>query len=325
MKEVSFSETITEGEDIAPEVVEKLYREGSFYIVKDLPVKTEFGIDMKSWNTGDKFLGLKMIPGGVHYIYYNVVAKDGSVSPRRGFFLHFVPGEVTVHRYDQSTEEIVDDVSEEDKERIKSSLKNIDGNLGAYPQDSWKKWLSLSGRITKERLAQLQVRDDQNSVASRIAFTPITKQKYPYGASATDISKHCLDSSYQLEIFLSNLEKIEDILAQLQLAFVVFLIGQDYDSFDHWKLITNMLCGCMEATLKYPQLFLNFITDLHFQVGAETQTEYFSILISVDFLLYRCWRFPRISLWILFRATISWLFPSRTYLPTFEKVKPAIS
>ena len=151
------------------------------------------------------------------------------------------------------------------------------------------------------------------------------EQKYPDGASATDISKHCLDSSYQLEIFLSNLEKIEDILAQLQLAFVVFLIGQDYDSFDHWKLITNMLCGCMEATLKYPQLFLNFITDLHFQVRAETQTEYFSILISVDFLLYRCWRFPRISLWILFRATISWLFPSRTYLPTFEKVKPAIS
>ena len=92
MKEVRFSETLSEEEDIAPEVVEKLYREGSFYIVKDLPVKTEFGIDMKSWNTGEKFLGLKMIPGGVHYIYYNVLGRDGSVSPRRGFFLHFVPG-----------------------------------------------------------------------------------------------------------------------------------------------------------------------------------------------------------------------------------------
>ena len=124
MKEVRFSETITEGGDVAPEMVEKLYREGSFYIVKDLPVKTEFGIDMKSWNTGDKFLGLKMIPAGVHYIYYNVLGKDGSVSPRRGFFLHFVPGEVTVHRYDKSTEEIVDDVPEEDQERIKNNLNS---------------------------------------------------------------------------------------------------------------------------------------------------------------------------------------------------------
>ena len=129
-------------------------------------------------------------------------------------------------------------------------------------------------------------------------------------------------ASWTLEMFLRNMEKIEDILVQLQLAFIVFLIGQDYDSFDHWKLITNMLCGCMEATLKYPQLFLNFITDLHFQVRAETQTEYFSILALT---FYRWWRFPRISLWILFRATISLSFLSQTCLPTFEKAKPVSS
>ena len=273
MKEVRFTEPDPKSEDLDPQVIERLYREGSFYIVKDLPVKTEFGIDMKSWNTGDKFLGLKMIPRGVHYIYYNIVGRDGSVSPRRGFFLHCEPGEVTAHRYDPATEEIVDDLTEEEKERFKSNLKNIDGNLGAYPHDSWKKWVSLSGRITEERITKLQRRDDQHSMASRIELTPLPKQKYPDGASATEISKHCLDSSYQLEMFLRSMDNIEDILVQLQLAFLLFLLGQDYDSFEHWKLTTNMLCGCLEATLKYPQLFLNFITDLHFQVSPETQTE----------------------------------------------------
>ena len=279
MKEVRFSEPAAEEQDLDPEMIERLYREGGFYIVKDLPVKTEFGIDMKSWNTGDKFLGLKMIPAGVHYIYYNVIGRDGSVSPRRGFFLHCKSGEVTAHRYDPNTEEIVDDLSEEEKERIKANLRNIDGNLGAYPQDSWKKWLSLSGRITQERITRLQRREDESSLASTIDFTPLPKQKYPDGASASEVSRHCLDSSYQLEVFLSNMENIEDVLVQLQLAFLLFLIGQDYESFSQWKLITDMLCGCMEATLKYPQLFLNFITDLHFQVSLETQTEYLNTVL----------------------------------------------
>ena len=27
-----------------------------------------------------------------------------------------------------------------------------------------------------------------------------------------------------------------------------------------------LMCGCSKALLKYPQLFLNFMSDLHFQV-----------------------------------------------------------
>ena len=53
MKEVKFSKDTKPDEDeISPEQAEKLYNEGGFYIVKDLPVGTEFGCDMKSYNTG---------------------------------------------------------------------------------------------------------------------------------------------------------------------------------------------------------------------------------------------------------------------------------
>lgn len=41
-------------------------------MLKDLPVGSEFGIDYKSWNTGEKFLGLKMIPPGVHFVYVSM-------------------------------------------------------------------------------------------------------------------------------------------------------------------------------------------------------------------------------------------------------------
>ena len=53
MKEVKFAKETKPAEDeISPEQAEKLYNEGGFYIVKDLPVGTEFGCDMKSYNTG---------------------------------------------------------------------------------------------------------------------------------------------------------------------------------------------------------------------------------------------------------------------------------
>ena len=62
----------------------------SFQILKDFPVGSEFGIDYKSWNTGEQFMGLKMIPPGVHFVYVSVKGM-----PRIG--------ESIVHSFDSST------------------------------------------------------------------------------------------------------------------------------------------------------------------------------------------------------------------------------
>ena len=52
------------------ELAQKLFTEGAFLICRNVPEGTEFGIDMKSWNTAERFNGIKMIPPGVHYIHY---------------------------------------------------------------------------------------------------------------------------------------------------------------------------------------------------------------------------------------------------------------
>lgn len=57
-------------ESIDPSVAKRLLEEGAVFIFHDVPVKTEFGIDLYSWNTGEKFKGLKMIPPGLHFIYF---------------------------------------------------------------------------------------------------------------------------------------------------------------------------------------------------------------------------------------------------------------
>ena len=39
-------------------------------LILDAPEKMQFGLDNTYWNTGDKFKGAKLIPLGIHYVYY---------------------------------------------------------------------------------------------------------------------------------------------------------------------------------------------------------------------------------------------------------------
>lgn len=91
-----------------PEVARRLFVEGAVLIVEDMPIGTDFGIDYNSWRTGDRFRGVKMIPPGLHYVYFrsrdhaslrllyvilninlclfSAVDRNGQTAPRTGFF-----------------------------------------------------------------------------------------------------------------------------------------------------------------------------------------------------------------------------------------------
>lgn len=47
-----------------------LFDEGGTLVFLNVPEGTEFGIDYNSWTVGPNFRGIKMIPPGVHFIYY---------------------------------------------------------------------------------------------------------------------------------------------------------------------------------------------------------------------------------------------------------------
>ena len=52
------------------ETARVLFREGAILLLLNMPEGSEFGIDYNSWTVGPKFRGVKMIPPGIHYIYY---------------------------------------------------------------------------------------------------------------------------------------------------------------------------------------------------------------------------------------------------------------
>lgn len=53
-----------------PESSLKLLAEGANVILLDSPEGLRIGIDLKLWISGKRFKGVKMIPPGIHHIYW---------------------------------------------------------------------------------------------------------------------------------------------------------------------------------------------------------------------------------------------------------------
>jgi len=59
--------------NMSQETALKLLDVGATLFLLNVPPRTEIGIDVHSWNTGEKFMGIKMIPPGIHFVYWRLV------------------------------------------------------------------------------------------------------------------------------------------------------------------------------------------------------------------------------------------------------------
>lgn len=294
------------------ELAKELFSEGAVLLFLDVPPGTEFGIDYNSWNVGTKFKGVKMIPPGFHVVFYAAVSKSaGQSAPRTSCFHYFKRREIVVKKWDTETEDVVDqDMSVEELERLRSGLMDVDQYLGKYPYESLKKWVSLTNHVTENimqrveptskkissvtEVTQQSVVTDQERTSSEsmqldktekisfdtaMRFTPVELRKFPSSASPTEITKLCMDKSKVLQDILGNFADVKEILGELQLAFIAFLVGQVYDAFEQWKNLINLLCTCIDAVEKYPTLFESFMGVMHFQL-LETPEDFFVDIVS---------------------------------------------
>lgn len=145
----------------------QLFEEGAIIIVDDMPVGNEFGIDYNWWSTGQKFKGLKMIPAGLHFIFTRATVKQNKADayvavnadsgPRCGFFHFFEKREVVWLQWDEKNELLVHkEIDQQDLERIRLNLMDLDQNLGPYPFENLNKWHSLTSYITQQIILKMQ-------------------------------------------------------------------------------------------------------------------------------------------------------------------------
>nr|CAH0113748.1 unnamed protein product [Daphnia galeata] len=233
----------------------KLFEEGAFLFLLDVPIGTEVGIDFNSWKTGEKFKGIKMIPPGIHFIYYRqlLCSKKVCLPPDSIFF--------TIS--------------------VKRKLWFVDGT------QRWKTSSTIAVRKRKKISTWVHIHMTPGKNGSHSALMWLRKwnlfskrfhQSFPEGSSAMDITKYSIDTSYILEQMLSRWERSNDMLAEFQMAFLSFLIGQN--------MSVRFLFDCAgEILMNNPSLISELIGDLYFQLQEVTPDFFVDIISSENFLI----------------------------------------
>lgn len=188
-------------------IAQRLFFEGATLVLLDVPEGTEFGIDLKSWNVGPKFKGIKMIPPGFHYVHYSMVNEFGEAAPKIGFFYIFEKNELLVRRWDKTKEEIsLECVNTDTEQRLKDHLKNLDRFLGVYPYDIWKRWNELVNKIDHSLVERC--RPVCGFVHSALELEPCSDALRPRGGDLRQRKKR--------ETRLTDEEKEEQLLPDLK-------------------------------------------------------------------------------------------------------------
>ncbi|KAJ1558210.1 a1-alpha2 repression, partial [Nowakowskiella sp. JEL0078] len=248
-----------------------LFEKGSFFVLLDLPVGFSFGIDFNSWLVGEKFKGLKLIPPGPHVLYIRPVASlESSMGDDTIFmYFNFKPKDIIVKKWDTSKRSIVD-IEEEEAERYRINIRALDPFLGAYqltpsieaPEiNTFHKWLGLSSHINDDLIKSLVTTIHSPTFEQNVSFTPIDfRNSYPAGSSPFEITKHNLDKSWLFKKIVSNVHsgKNTNLLGELEISFIHFLVCQQYNGFQQWKTLLTLICSC-DTVLE--QLFDSFYLE----------------------------------------------------------------
>lgn len=252
-----------------------LARTGGCILCLDVPFGTEVGIDCLAFETGKQFKGIKMIPPGVHIFYYSTKAN----AVRTSMLIRIEPASVIILRWAADVEQFRLMPHDDDESvRLSAAARRFefDQNLGPYPTDQLGKWKLLSTHITANVIDRVQpvggiIHADTDAAFARAAFgatTPATPTLYfsavagcGRGSKPEHRTRYAIDTSYSLIRLVCDILKKEgavageavvreQILGELQLSFVLFLIGQSFVALEQWKRLVDVVCRAEDVLLR---------------------------------------------------------------------------
>lgn len=232
-----------------------------FLIVPDAPTGLELGIDCISYEIQSKFLGISLIPVGLHFIYHNV-----GVGMKQGFFIHVQKNDLFVCPWSPYQEEICPQNSsnllpEAAMTRLRKSIVRGDLNdqLGAYPFSQQSNWNNLSccvslntltrcncqpmhiihGEIAEEVVRSKEVDHEPNFVDIINFEAKLNEQcKHHELLTSVNIDKSLLLEHLQTEHF----HTWNELVGELQLSFLLFILLYSHSALNHWKKLLSIIC-----------------------------------------------------------------------------------
>ncbi|RUS22037.1 hypothetical protein BC937DRAFT_90589 [Endogone sp. FLAS-F59071] len=294
------------------ETANALFARGAVLLFFDAPAKLEFGIDCSAWTIGPLFKGIKMIPPGLHFVYYSTTSKEGTSGLRMGFFKFFESQEIVVKKWDLEIEDLRDgsELDPDQVERYKLNIRSFDPNLGAYPLHPptiYQKWQRLTDKITPlllsrvlpqgGRVSHLPDRGGEDTDREEgVAFAAFDLRKsFPPGAAGVEVTRWSLDKSWLLGKMMDGVwgSDPKNALGELQLAFACLLFAQNFSGLEAWKRTVGLLCGCKEALVERTELFVEFTNVLQTQLEECPPDFFHDILSENNFLTHELKTFSR--------------------------------
>ncbi|CAN1228118.1 Protein AAR2 homolog [Linum perenne] len=266
-----------------PDTALELVKQGATLLLLDVPQYTLVGVDTQVFTVGPAFKGIKMIPPGIHFLYFSSSNREGKeFSPVIGSFIDAGPSEVIVRRWEQQEERLVK-LSEEEAERFAQAVLRLefDGNLGPYNASQYRDWKQLSNYLARsiiERIAlDEQLVNNKFSTSTSIDkstvrgcyYTRIPRTIKHKGIAAKELTSLNLDKTELLEsILMKYYGGSEDVLlGELQFSYIAFLMGQSLEGFFQWKSMVTLLLGCVEAPFRTrSRLYTKFIKVIYYQL-----------------------------------------------------------
>ena len=244
-----------------------------------------------------------MIPCGFHIIHWrntptpsvvidgpqadrvSPVASSNGFLPLMGSHLFIERSQVIVRKWDEKIEDL-EPLNEEEEERYIEGVRRMDFDqgLGAFPNDeSYITWKQLTSCISKNvyefKMQNLQLK-----------FEKIPSRWMPSNPSecvGSDRTQYFLDKSYLLHHLIEKRwnNNWDYLVGEFQLSFVSFWVCESYESFEHWKDMMILFCGCENSLEEYSDKWIKIIDTISLQLEIVPADFFDDILSSKNFLL----------------------------------------
>lgn len=269
---------------------------GGFLVILDAPkAGFTFSIDLHTWTTGPIFRGIKMVPPGIHLFSVSL----GDTAPKQSFWRDFKAGQVVAFQYNDQAEEIRE-LPEQARRTVEGSILEMDPYMAPYPMESLKPWESLSNRISMDTLSQvipslsfdpmtssylgaiLDNKDEVKSTASEsFGFTEIDlKRSFPDSSVGRERTLLSLDKSYLLESITETVSE-EHWLGEFQLAFLIIILGHNFEGFEQWKRMLELVSKSKQAIERRPLFFQRVLVTMTAQL-ANCPADFFADLFDAS-------------------------------------------
>lgn len=138
-------------------LVEWLQEHGCSVLCLGCPEGVLFGLDYSAWTVGPKFMGVKLLPPGLHYVYWSASAQDVGAS-RAGHFVYLQQKEVVVLRWDPADEELKPLEDPDEEMRYADGVRgfDFDQHLGPYPVQLADDWAELTRFASAKLVSRIE-------------------------------------------------------------------------------------------------------------------------------------------------------------------------